>query len=91
MQVNVTKSKWCTTELELLGFWQAGMGYHLLKKGIKSILVILPPKKQIHEDLCWSGQFHQRSHAWSQKHWSQSLRSQRKKRHLSGERNNNKN
>ena len=54
MQANVTKSEWCDTELEFLGFWLTGTGYHHLKKRIKSILAILPPKSQISESLCWS-------------------------------------
>ena len=44
MQANATKSKWCNTELEFLGFWLTLMGYHPLKRRIKSILAILPPK-----------------------------------------------
>ena len=44
MKVNATKSKRCTTELEFLGFWLTGMGYHPLRKRIESISAILPPK-----------------------------------------------
>ena len=44
MQVNATKSNWCTIELEYLGFWLTGMGYCPLEMRIKSILAILPTK-----------------------------------------------
>jgi hypothetical protein len=44
MQVNADKSEFFSQALEFLGFTLTSTGYHLLKKRVKAIMRILPPK-----------------------------------------------